>query len=265
MTHAADRGPMRPVLLALCALSLLSGCGGVDASLLATAAHNTQEAGGAEVALRAEMQMPSTGQQFVMTGSGVEDAKAQRARLTMEVPGAGEMEAVSDGLTMYFRPELFGSALGGKEWMKLDARRTNESLGIDGPPLGQMGQSGADQLKLLEQVSGGVTDEGREQVVGVDATHYSATIDLRNYPGQDLQKLIDLTGQSEIPVDVWIDDDQRVRRMEMEMQFAPGQGRMKMIVEYVRFGVPVDIDIPDDDDVFDATDLAIQGLNQKLN
>ena len=85
------------------------------------------------------------------------------------------------------------------------------------------------------------------------------------YPGQDLQKLIDLTGQSEIPVDVWVDDDQRVRRMETEMQFAPDQGRMKMIVEYVRFGVPVDIDIPDDDEVFDATDLAIQGLNQKLN
>jgi hypothetical protein len=53
--------------------------------------------------------------------------------------------------------------------------------------------------------------------------------------------------------------------MEMELQFAPGQGPLKMTVEYVRFGVPVDIDIPDDDDVFDATDLAIQGLNQKLN
>lgn len=256
---------MRRLLLALSALTLLSGCGGVDASLLATAAHNTQAAGGAEVAIRGEMQMPGTGQPFVMTGSGVEDAKAQRAQLTMQVPGAGELEAVSDGLTMYFRSELFGNALGGKEWMKLDARRTNESLGIDTSALGQVGQSGTAQLKLLEQVSGGVTDEGREQVVGVDATHYSATIDLRNYPGQDLQKLIDLTGQSEIPVDVWIDDDQRVRRMEMELQFAPGQGPLKMIVEYVRFGVPVDIDIPDDDDVFDATDLAIQGLNQKLN
>ena len=256
---------MRRTLLALCALTLLSGCGGVDASLLATAAHNTQEAGGAEVAFRGEMQMPGTGAPFVMTGSGVEDAKAQRAQLTMQVPGAGELEAVSDGLTMYFRSDMFGSALGGKEWMKLDARRTNESLGVDSPPLGQMGQTGADQLKLLEQVSGGVTDEGREQVVGVDATHYSATIDLRNYPGQDLQKLIDVTGQSEIPVNVWIDDDQRVRRVEMELKFAPEMGPVKMIVEYVRFGVPVDIDIPDDDEVFDATDLAIQGLNQKLD
>jgi hypothetical protein len=211
------------------------------------------------------MQMPSTGQQFVMTGSGVEDAKAQRARLTMEVPGAGEMEAVSDGLTMYFRSELFGSSLGGKEWMKLDARRTNESLGIDGPPLGQMGQSGADQLKLLEQVSGGVTDEGREQVVGVDATHCSATIDLRNYPGQDLQKLIDLTGQSEIPVDVWIDDDQRVRRMEWRQSVVKGQEPAAVVVEYVRFGVPVDIDFPDDDEVFDATDLAVHGIEDELD
>jgi hypothetical protein len=244
---------------------MLSGCGGVEASLLATAAHNTQEAGGAEVAFRGEMQMPGAGAPLVMTGSGVEDAKAERAQLTMQVPGAGELEAVSDGSTVYFRSEMFGSALGGKEWMKLDTRRTNESLGIDTSALGQVGQSGAAQLKMLEQVSGGVTDEGREHVVGVDATHYSATIDLRNYPGQDLQKLIDLTGQAEIPIDVWIDDDQRIRRVEMEMQFAPDAGPMKMIVEYVRFGVPVDIDIPDDDQVFDATDLAIQGMNQPLN
>src|SRR4029453_14442983 len=33
MTHAADRGPMRPVLIVLCALTLLSGCGGGAASL----------------------------------------------------------------------------------------------------------------------------------------------------------------------------------------------------------------------------------------
>jgi hypothetical protein len=40
---------------------------------------------------------------------------------------------------------------------------------------------------------------------------------------------------------------------------------MTMIMEYVRFGVPVDIDIPDDDDVFDATDLAVQELEGELD
>jgi hypothetical protein len=29
--------------------------------------------------------------------------------------------------------------------------------------------------------------------------------------GGDMDKLIELTGQSQIPVDVWIDDDQRIR------------------------------------------------------
>ena len=40
---------------------------------------------------------------------------------------------------------------------------------------------------------------------------------------------------------------------------------MTMIMEYVRFGVPVDIDNPDEGDVFDITDATIQELQQELN
>ena len=63
---------------------------------------------------------------------------------------------------------------------------------------------------------------------------------------------------------VWIDDDQRIRRMEWR-NLQVGSVGMTMIMEYVRFGVPVDIDIPDDDDVFDATDLAVQELEGELD
>jgi hypothetical protein len=40
---------------------------------------------------------------------------------------------------------------------------------------------------------------------------------------------------------------------------------MTMIMEYVRFGMPVDIDIPDGDEVFDATDLTVDALEQQLD
>jgi len=81
-----------------------------------------------------------------------------------------------------------------------------------------------------------------------------------------MERIIAATGQEELPFDVWIDDDDRVRRFEMEQTMKRGGVELKVHVtmEYVRFGVPVDIDLPDDDEVFDMTDLALQQMNQAL-
>jgi hypothetical protein len=137
-------------------------------------------------------------------------------------------------MTMYLRSDLFGAELGGKEWMKLDLERTNSALGLGGSA--QFGQSASEQLRLLRAVSGDVTEEGREHVAGTEATHYSATIDLRRYPDllpedqreaarEGINRLIEMTGQSEIPMGVWIDDDQRVRRMTWEQSIRQGPWR----------------------------------------
>jgi hypothetical protein len=262
---------MRRILIALCALTMLSGCGGgVDASLLATAVRNTEQAGGAEIAIR--MTMDIGGQEVVMTGTGVEDAKGQRGHLNMTVPGAGEMEMIADGFTLYMRMDELKAAVG-KEWIKMDLTRIGDELGIDMDSLGQVGQGASEQLGWLKAASDGVSEHGTDTVVGVEATHYSATVDLRRYPelapeGQreivreSVDRLIELTGQSEIPMDVWIDADQRVRRIEWEqtVREAGTEVRTEMVAEYVRFGVPLDIDIPDD--FIDVTELGLQGLPQ---
>jgi hypothetical protein len=243
---------MRRLLLALLALTLLTGCGGAESSLFATAVRNTENAGGAELAFQATIPTPA-GQPVVMTGTGVEDLSEQRARIEMQVPGAGGMELIADRLVMYMRFDAFSGALGGKEWLRVDLEHTYESLGIDVGGLGQVGQGTSEQLKTLGEVSDGITEVGREQVRGVDTTHYRATV--------DLGKLAD----DDVPMDVWIDDDERIRRIEWEQAVAKGQEPGKIVAEYVRFGVPVDIDIPDDDEVFDATDLAVQGIQDELN
>jgi uncharacterized protein YceK len=255
---------MRRLLLALIALTLLSGCGGVDGSLMATAVRNTKAAGGAEVAFQMTVARPAGGQPVVITGSGVEDLSGQRARMTMQVPGAGEMEVRSEGLVVYMGSDMLTGAVG-KEWMKFDLRRAYESLGIDVGPVEQVGQGTSEQLRWLGEMSDGVSEEGREQVRGVETTHYSATVDLRRYPDKDMDKLIELIGESEFPMDVWIDDDQRIRRVEWEQTMGPGTPSGTVVAEYVRFGVPVDIDIPDDDDVFDATEIGTNALEQGLN
>ena len=263
---------MRRILIALCALTMLSGCGGgVDASLLATAVKNTEQAGGAEIALQMTMESP-TGQTVVMTGTGVEDALGRRADITMTVPQAGEMRAIADGFTIYIGMDELESRLG-KPWMKVDLMRAWRELGLELDGLAQVGQGASQQLGLLKTVSDGLTDHGRETVVGVEATHYSATVDLRRYPEvvpeaqreavrQSIDRLIELAGRSEIPVEVWVDDSQRVRRIESEESFGDGVDGT-IVVEYVRFGVPVDIQAPDDDEVFDATDLGVREVQQE--
>ena len=263
---------MRRILIALCALTMLSGCGGgVDASLLAAAVKNTEEAGGAEIAMQMTMESPG-GETVVLTGSGVEDALGRRADVTMTVPEAGEMRAIADGFTLYMGMDELESQFG-KRWVKIDLMRAWKELGLELDGLAQVGQGASQQLGLLKTVSDGLTDHGRETVVGVEATHYSATVDLRRYPEvvpeaqreavrQSMDRLIELAGQSEIPVDVWVDDSQRVRRIESEESMGDGVSG-KMVVEYVRFGVPVDIEAPDDDDVFDATSLSVREAQQE--
>ena len=89
-------------------------------------------------------------------------------------------------------------------------------------------------------------------------------MDLNKLPGKNIDKLVKISGDPTIAVDVWIDDDQRIRRMEWEETLPNGVG-MTMIMEYVRFGGPVTNDTPDDDHVFDATDLAVQEIEQRLD
>jgi hypothetical protein len=159
--------------------------------------------------------------------------------------------------------------------MKLDMKRATSSFGLDLGGSGQVGQSAAEQLRMLRAVSGEVTEEGHEQVAGSETTHYSATVDMRRYPDvmpeeqreaarKGVERLIELTGQSEIPMDVWIDGDERVRRMtwKQSMRQGPVDVKMEITAEYVRFGVPVDIDVPGEADVFDATELALQQMQQ---
>jgi hypothetical protein len=267
---------MRRYVLALLSLTLLGGCGGAaDPSLFATAVRNTEAAGGAEIVFSMRMDAPGMSEPLEMSGNGVEDASKRRGHFTFQSPMTGSMEVVSDDMTVYMRSDLFAAALGGKDWMKLDLRRAMSSFGLDLGSSGQFGRSAAEQLRMLRAVSGDVSEEGHDQVAGTDTTHYSATVDLRRYPDvmpeeqrdaarKGVERLIEMTGQSEIPMDVWIDGDQRVRRMTWNQSIRQGSMEMKMEItaEYVRFGVPVDVQVPDEADVFDATDLVQRQMEQ---
>ena len=128
-------------------------------------------------------------------------------------------------------------------------------------------------LRQLKAAGGDIEKVGEEDVRGVATTHYKATIDFERYPElvpaderaaarASMRQLIKLTGARTAPVEVWVDDDDLVRRLEQTTKLTiPGAGPMSMVqqLELYDFGTKVDIDVPDPAEVADMTDLAGQG------
>jgi hypothetical protein len=101
----------------------------------------------------------------------------------------------------------------------------------------------------------------------VETTHLSATVDLADAleaapeaQREQLQEQLDSFGAgaddvlaTDMPVDVYIDGDGRVRRFEVAMEI-PGAGDMNVTIDFSDFGDDVDIEVPDDSDVSDVSD-----------
>jgi hypothetical protein len=107
---------------------------------------------------------------------------------------------------------------------------------------------------------------GSEPVRGTPTTHYSASIDLGRAAdtlgdqktAAALKQLYASSGATTMPVDVWIDRAGRVRRESFSMTLggAAGTGAgMDMSIEFIRFGVPVDLRAPPSDQVLDASTI----------
>lgn len=265
------------LIAVLCLLAaFLAACGGGDTLALdpvAEAAERTRQEGSAKV----EMTMSSRGtgsEAFAMTGKGSgvfnNNDGSGRMDFTIEVDGEeADFESVFVMPVMYMRSSVFAGELpDGKSWMKIDLVRAGKELGIDMNAL--TGSRPMDSLASLESTSGEVEEMDVEAVRGVPATHYRAEIDFEKAAAEgpkefreSMSRLVELTGMSTVPVDVWIDDEGLVRRFTQTWnQKLPGEsGRMQteMTMELHDFGPRIDVEAPPEDEVFDATALAGAG------
>ena len=102
---------------------------------------------------------------------------------------------------------------------------------------------------------------GSEDINGTPTTHYHATIDLDKLAGSaggaaaSVRQLEKLGGFKELPTDIWIDGDQRVRRQSLPLQ-QPVPTKFDLTVDYKRFGVPVDTTAPLADETAAFSDIA---------
>jgi hypothetical protein len=270
---------MKRLVLILTFVLLASACGGstqetatgTGASSSAQqavlqAAAKTKAAKSARISFTGKL----TGGPASGTISGDGAFAGRRGRLSMDLSGlgggevSGRMELVFDGLLFYvkFPPVLSQRLPGGKTWVKFDLAKLGERQGIDFQELLQLGGSDPRQsLDLMRAASPDFAAVGDEDVRGVETTHYRGTVDLERLAErlsgkarQSYRRIIELTGQSSVPVDVWIGEDGLTRRLRYEQQVGNGAA-MELTEEFYDFGVEVDVSPPPASEVVDLTEL----------
>jgi hypothetical protein len=168
---------------------------------------------------------------------------------------------------------------GGKQWVKIDAKKAAEALGIDADGLGKVFTiDPAGQLKALRAAKG-MQEVGKEEIAGASTTHYRGTFKasdfIKGLPAADrkaaeeaFKALEDVPGGREaldqaIPTEMWIDDEGVVRRMRQSQQLPAAGGtqggKFDVTYELRDFGAAFPGGRPADDEVFDATE-ALTGL-----
>jgi hypothetical protein len=258
-------------------------------------AQKSSAADTARFALTLEMTMPGADQKLSFSAEGAFDTPAKRAQLTVDLSSFAELfksfgsslggtvtgdlgdakdwklEAIQDGATAYIRFPLMAKQLPpGKTWIKGDARDLSSA---DAGQLSQFGSfAGTDPREafgILKAVSGPIEVVGSEEIRGVETSHYRTTIDTARLealvPADKRQSLGGLdqaakqAGLTELPLDVWIDAEQRIAKLSVDLDAKqPGSDasvKASLVVELYDYGAPLDLELPPADQVVDAATL----------
>jgi hypothetical protein len=235
---------------------------------------------------------------------GVSDLQSGDGTFTMDMSGLGAMAGRELGLDedafvietrtidniTYMRAPFFSEVLGVETpWVSVDSA---DLADVDDETFSQInGQTDpTSYVAMLSGASDDVEAVGHGKVRGVDTTHYSANVNLGELAEQQLAKLPEelrdkvgddglsmgqfgqlgqMLGDVEVPTDVWVDDEGRLRKMTMFLDMAGvmegagaspseiaevGEIGMLLTMEMYDYGVDVDVEAPPASEVTDVTD-----------
>lgn len=258
-------------------LLLFAGaCGSEEASeaqkALERAAVTTQEAGTARVDMDgsfafAGASTPPGTSDIEMHMDGVMDLSGELGHFTMTFSGLPqgletnlgdlEFEMIIDGETLYIRAPFLASALPGDEpWLKQDVSE------VAGSQFTQQTDP-TQTLAYLQGVSEDVEEVGTDEIRGVETTHYRGTINLEDAleeapedQREQVEAMLELVDIETFPMNVWIDNEGRLRRFDMELDAASKEEdlgvKLSMTMDLYDFGVEVDVEPPPANQVQDA-------------
>ena len=165
---------------------------------------------------------------------------------------------------------MFGvvAADGDPAWIETEAEEAasmTTQLGVDGPA------SPIDLLEALTELDATVTEIGSATIRGTETTHYLVSIDLdaaaASLPAEqraELEAELPDGIAGELPIELWMDDDDRLRRLVVELDdfesLGLGQdmddvGSMLIEFEVYDIGEPVTIERPPAGEVVSSEDL----------
>lgn len=205
---------VRPAVALCTSVLLLAGCGGAESEpSLAKAAARTEATGSSRIAIYGTGGARGEGARFDCEGEA--DYTDKRIRIRCDYP-SGDLEAMVVGDFTYVRGAAF---LGGdaRKWVK-EPTYTGENALQEFTP--------EKLLSLLRAASRETERVGEEAVRGVETVRYRLTVDCDK---------ADLECAATTEVEVWIDDDGVVRRIELH------DDRSEGTVEFYDFGVDVNI------------------------
>jgi hypothetical protein len=213
---------------------------------LRTTAEKTQQA----KTFTFTMEMKAQGRTMKASGKMALGSQAA-AEMTMELPGkadkANEMTMRLVDKVMYLQiPEHIRKEAGGKAWLKIDQAEAAKQRGID---LEQFNKqlSGTDPSQMAKSLQDSATIKvvGEEEIDGVKAIHYTATLPIdaaiKQAKGlvppaaiEQMQK----SGLKELNYDFWLTEKYEIGRVHMAMKDAD------MVINYRDYGKPVDVAAP---------------------
>lgn len=277
--------------LALAAAAATAGCGAsdtVDPAAVADAAGATAAAGGAQMSMTGTVRGPGLPRPINYTALGRTDSTGKKVALQMDMSGLAralpnakpadfQIRMVMDLPVIYMSTPQLAKKIG-KPWIKEDIQKVASSAGIDVPGLMQGNNDPRQYVDYLRSVDSGVKRVGTDTIRGVKTTHYKATVDLRKYPDRlpaaqraqaraGIERLIQLSGTSSYPVDVWIDAQHRVRRIRQSFSQKAASTGQRMTIDQTAdlydFGIKSSIEPPPASQVKDITAIAARQLQRQ--
>ena len=283
-----------PALVAVLAAAVLAaGCGsGGPAAVLdpvAKAASTTSNAAGAKVTMHLDMDLGSLGGHITVDAHGHLNFKHSEGEVEMRFTGlpAAASSVLGEGTTMTERftdqtvyigsPILAGKLPNGASWMKLDIGAAERKLGLDPQSLTSGQSNPAEFLQFLRASGGDVKAEGTDVVRGVTTTRYSGSIDLHKAASQlpsggskatseAFQNLISQLGISTIPVKAWVDSQNLVRRLviQMPLEVAGQHIEASITVEFFDFGPSPAVQAPAPAETYEVNTSALGASSPAL-
>lgn len=242
------------------------------------AADATRDAGTARVVLAVAETVGGSEEQRGVGGRDVERLRAEglvdfeqgRVALTFDAgEGASPLVAGGSGEIRLVDGVYFVRVAGlteqlGREWVRIDPDGALATLARDS---GLQAAVGAELPALLDLLDGArdARRVGRAPVGGVQTTHYTAALDVRRAARraegptrESLERLAGRLADGVLPIEVWLDDDDRVRRVTLPDAQLPGGAqeeppRMHTVIELSDFGLDVDVQAPPPEAVIDPT------------